>query len=259
MADQGKWTIRAFNRLLFVCFLMTNAVLPHGGSVAEPINAAMAAFAKGQFVDAARIAETASTSRGFALAAESLTIHAHFLAASGEKEVLLQRSTEMAQRAIRADPDNPDAHLQLARAIGRRAQLVGSIEASNRGYAEQIRDATEMALRLKPDMAAAHLSYGLWHAEIVGAVGPLLARLTYRANAKDAISSFQRAIKLAPKAKAVYLESAIGLLTLNEKKYGGQAQKLLKRTIEIPAGDAYDRLLERRAVEYIATLDSNGD
>ncbi len=259
MEDQGaKRTVRAFIRILFVCFLMTNAASLDSSWAAEPIESARVAFAKGNFVDAARIAETAATSQGLALAAESLTIHAHFNASNAEKEVLLQRSAELAQRAVRADPDNADAHLQLARAIGRRAQVVGSIKAANRGYAEQIREATETALRLDPDMAAGYLSRGLWHAEIVGAVGPLLARLTYRANAKDAISSIERAMKLAPNAKAVYLESAVGLLALNESKYRNKARDLLKRAIEIPVGDAYDHLIERTAAEHLAALDASG-
>ncbi len=255
-AQGAKWTVRALTRLLVVSLLMTNAASLDSSWAAEPIDAARVAFAKGHFIDAARIAETAETSRGFALAAESLTIHAHFIASNGEKEATLQRSAELARRAIHADPDNADAHLQFARAIGRRAQIVGSIKAANRGYAEQIREATETALRLDPDMAAGHLSRGLWHAEIVGAVGPLLARLTYRANAKDAISSFERAIELAPDAKAAYLEYAIGLLALNERKYRNKARNLLKRTIGIPADDAYDRLLERRAAEHLAALDA---
>ncbi|MCY4207410.1 MAG: hypothetical protein OXD29_05600 [Roseovarius sp.] len=256
--QETGWAVRAFARLLFVFVLIINAAPPQSDTAVESIDAARAAFANGHFAEAARIAETTATSRGFAIAAESLTIYAHFIAPSGEKEGLLQRSTEMARRAVRADPGNPDAHLQLARAIGRRAQLVGSVKAANRGYPEQIREATETALRLKPDLAAGHLGLGLWHAEIVGAVGPLLARLTYRANAKDAISSFQQAMKLAPESKAVYLEFAMGLLALNEKKYRDEVRNLLRRAIEIPAGNAYDHLLEIKAAEQLAILDSSG-
>ena len=107
-------------------------------------------------------------------------------------------------------------------------------------------------------MAAAHLSLGLWHAAIVGAVGGFLAGLSYGANAKDAISYLNRALKLAPDAKAVYLECALGVLVLNESQYRNTARKLLKRAIEIPARDAYDRLIERRAVERLAALDASG-
>ena len=259
MGDQGaKWTVGALIRLLLVRRLTIYSVQFDGVSAAEPVDAARAAYAKGHFIDAGRIAETVGSSRGFALAAESLTIHAHFIASKGEKEALLQRAAEMARQAIRADPNNAVAHLQLARAIGRRAQIVGSLEAANREYEEKIRDPTKIALRLDPDMAAAHLSLGLWHAEIVGAAGGFLAGFSCEANAMYAVSSFEQALKLAPDSKAAYLECALGLPVLNERKYCNTARKLRKRAIEIPASNAFDRLAEGRAVKRLAALDASG-
>ena len=138
---------------------------------AQSIDEARAAYAEGRFADAARIGETLGTSQGFALAAESLTIHAHFIAADGEKEALFERAIGLARKAVRSDSGNANAHLQLARAIGRHAQTIGSFEAANQGYAEKIREATENALRANPEMVSAHLSLGRWHAELVGTVG----------------------------------------------------------------------------------------
>ena len=249
-------SLRAILLLLFGCLALTHAVPSTGVAGAEPIHEARAAFTEGRFVDAARIAEALGTSRGFALAAESLTIHAHFIASKDEKEALFQRAAGLARQAVRADPGNADAHLQLAHVIGRHAQAIGSLEAANRGYAGQIREATETALQLNPDMAAAHLSLGLWHAEIVGAVGSLLGYLTYGARARDAVASFERALELAPDAKAVYVEYATGLLALDENEHREKARRLLKRAIELPAKDAYDRLLDNEAVERLGTLDT---
>ena len=254
LGTQGS--VRGIVLLLFGYLALTHAVPAAGVVGAEPIDNAHAAYAEGRFVDAARIAESLGTSRGFALAAESLTIHAHFIASKGEKEALFQRAAGLARQAVRADPDNVDAHLQLARAIGRHAQTLGSLEAANRGYAEEIREATESALRLKPEVAAAHLGLGLWHAEIVGAVGSFLAYLSYGARARDAVASFERALELAPDVKAVSLECALGLLVLDENRYREEARRLLKRAIEIPAKDAYDRLLDDQAVERLGALDS---
>ena len=235
---------------------MTHAVPSAGAAGAESIHEARAAYTEGRFVDAARIAEALGTSEGLALAAESLTIHAHFIASKDEKEALFQRAAGLARQAVRADPGNADAHLQLAHAIGRNAQAVGSLEAANRGYAGQIREATETALQLNSEMAAAHLSLGLWHAEIVGAVGSFLAYLTYGARARDALASFERALELAPDAKAASLEYATGLLALDENKYREKARRLLKRAIEVPTKDAYDRLLDKEALERLGALDA---
>ena len=255
LGTQGS--VRGIVLLLFGYLALTHAVPAAGVVGAEPIDNAHAAYAEGRFVDAARIAESLGTSRGFALAAESLTIHGHFIASKGEKEALFQRAAELARQAIRADPGNGDAHLQLARAIGRHAQTIGSFEAANRGYAEKIREATDTALQLNSELAAAHLSLGLWHAEVVGAVGSFLAYVSYGARARDAVASFERALKHAPGVKAVPLEYAIGLLLLDENEYREKARSLLKRVIEIPAKDAYDRLLDKKALERLEALDAS--
>ena len=253
----ARRSLRAILRLLLGCLALTHAVPSAGVAGADPIHEARAAYAEGRFVDAARIAETLGTSRGFALAAESLTIHAHFIASKGEKEALFLRAAELARQAVRADPGNADAHLQLAHAIGRHGQAIGSFEAASRGYAAKIREATETALQLNPEMAAAHLSLGLWHAEIVGAVGSFLASVTYGARARDAVASFERALELAPDSKAASLECALGLLALDENEYREKARRLLKRAIEIPTEDAYERLLDNLALERLRALETS--
>ena len=258
VAGRGaRRSLRAILCLLLACLALTHAVPSIGVADADPVHEAQAAFAEGRFVDAARIADSLGTSRGLALAAESLTIHAHFIAPKGEKEALFLRAAELARQAVRADPGNADAHLQLAHAIGRHAQVIGSLEAASRGYAAKIREATETALQLNPEMAAAHLSLGLWHAEIVNAVGSFLASLTYGARARDAVTSFERALELAPDSKAASVECALGLLALDENKYRDKARGLLKRAIEIPTKDAYDRLLDNLALERLGALDTS--
>ena len=84
---------------------------------------ARAAYAAGWFAEAAGIAESLQTAEGYALAAESLTIHAHHIAADGEREALLERAIGLAEKAVDSDPGNADAYLQMARAMGRRDQV----------------------------------------------------------------------------------------------------------------------------------------
>lgn len=240
------------------CFLALVHTLPPGVAHAQSIDQARTAYVEGRFVDAVRIGESLGTSQGLTLAAESLTIHAHYIVEGDGKEALLERAIELAQEAIQADPDNADAHLQLAHSIGRHAQFVGQIEAAGRGYAKKIRESTEEALRIDPDMAAAHLSLGVWNAELVAAVGSFMARMLYRARKKNAIASFERALELAPHEKPVPLEYANGLLLLDEDRYRAKARALLERAIEIPAKNAYDRIMHTMAVERLKALDAAG-
>ena len=236
-------------------FLLSCCLALAGTAGAQAIDEAREAYTQGRFADAARMGEAVGTSKGLALAARSLTIHAYYIAGKHEREALLERAVELARKAVRSDSGNADAHLQLAHALGRYAQAIGPFEAANRGYAEKIREATETALRLDPDMASAHLSLGRWHAELVGTAGSFLARLTYGAREKHALASLERAFELAPSAKAVPFEYAVGLLALDEDEYREQARGLLKRAVELPVKDAYEGLLHKKAVKRLRALE----
>ena len=145
--------------LFFSCCLAFMYILPLIGVVhAQTIDEARVAYAQGRFIEAARIGGSLGTSQGFALSAKSLSVHAHYIAKKGKKKKLLEHAIRLARKAILSDPDNADAHLQLARAIGRYAQTTGKFKAA--GQAEKIRESTENALRINPKLASAHLQPG---------------------------------------------------------------------------------------------------
>lgn len=244
--------------LFFFCCLAFVHVLPLiGVAQAQTIDEAKVAYAQGRFAEAARIGESLGTSQGFALSAKSLLVHARYIAKEGEKKELLERAVTLARKAVLSDPDNADAHLQLARAIGRRAETVGVFEAA--GEAEKIRESTENALRINPKLVAAHLSLGRWHSELVGAMGSFMARTVYGARKKDAIASFERALALSPNTKDVPLQYALGLIALDDFKYQEKARDLLERSIRLPAKDAYERILNTEAAQALDSLNESDD
>ncbi len=236
---------------------VAGALLSASTAGAQGIEAARAAYSEGRFVEAAELGETLETSEGYALAAESLAIHGYYLAAEDEQPELFARAIGAADEAIRLDPENPEAHFQSAHAIGREAQIVGVMEALNRGYARRTREAAEEALRLDPEMAEAQLTLASWHAEIVNKMGGLVARVTYRATRRNSLDYYEKALELAPDEIGVYLEYANGLLLLNRNRNREQARELLARGIEMMPGDAYDRILHDLAVQRLAALDDD--
>lgn len=121
--------------------------------------------------------------------------------------------------------------MQSAHAMGRYAQTIGPAKAISRGYVSKIRKSLEEALALDPEMAAAHLSLATWHAEAIAGAG-LVARLTFGASKKRALSHYEKALLLAPDETVVYVEYANGLLHLNRKKNRERARELLARAIE---------------------------
>ena len=213
----NKSIFRTF--LTIVCMFVITGI-----AGAKSIEGARTAFAEGRFTEAADLARLLETSEGYALAADSLSIYGYYLARDSEKEGLFRRAVELAREAIRLDPANPEAQLQLAHALGRRAQVTGVLKALKEGYAGQMRDAVREALRLAPDMASAHLSFAAWHAGVVSN-GGFIASLLYGANEEDALAHFERALELAPQEKIALLEYALGLLSLDSIGNREQAQR----------------------------------
>lgn len=218
----------------------------------EPIGPARDAFQEGRFVEAADLGEALGTSEGYALAAESLAIYGHYLAPRERRIDLLDRAMRLAREAIRSDADNPWAHLQSAHATGRYTQAVGTLKVK-RDHARQVRAALELALALDPELAEAHLSLAAWHAEAI-AGGGFMARMLFGASGKDAIRHYETALQLAPHEKIVHAEYALGLLLLGERKNRDEARRLLKRAVELPVGDAHDRIVHDQAVAKLAEL-----
>ena len=246
--------------LILSCCLVFLYVMPHAvaveglspGKVSE-------AWLEGRFLDAARMGEGLGTSDGLALAAQSLSAHAHYIAKDSEKRPLLERAIQLAEKSVLLDPANAEAHLQLAGAIGRHAQAIGAFKAVGQGLAEKIRESTEKALEADPEMALAYISLGRWNAEIIGAAGSLMARILYGARKKDAIAAFERALELAPDDKVVLLEYALGMLALDRIKHREKARGLLLRLIELPASNAYEQLVHKQATGRLQALDTSLD
>ena len=242
------------NKSILLTFLMIVCTfVPAGTACAQSLEAARAAYAEGRFMEAAALARVPGTSEGHALAADSLAIHGYYMAPDSEKEGLFRRAEESARKAVRLDAANPEAHLQLAHAMGRQAQVAGTLQALKEGYATRVRDAIEEALRLDPKMAAAHVSLGAWHAGAVGA-GGFFAGLLYGADEEKALAHFERALALAPRDKVALFEYALGLLSLDADENRAKARGLLERAIGLPPKDAFERLVHQKAVERLAAI-----
>ena len=235
------------------CLVIALAFLS-ASAAAESIEAARAAFSKGEYIAAADLGEALGTSEGHALAAEALAIYAHYLAEEGEKEPLLQRAMRAAEAAIELDPANAQAHLQSAHATGRYSQLLSPMKSLRERYPKQVRASIERALELDPSHFGAHLSLASWHAEAIGR-GGMMARALLGAKKKSAFTHYEQALALEPDRNVVLLEYAPGLPLLEGEKRRAQARDLLLRAIELPPQDPFQRILQQKAIERLAALD----
>ncbi len=245
---------RVWGRLVLAWVLGVAFSLPFGAH-AGSLELARTAFAEGRFIDAARIAEDLGTPAGLMLAAQSLQVHGHFIAQADQADRYLRQAIDLAEEAVRVDPQSAEAHVHLAAAIGRHAEAVGSFEASNRGYGESIREAADKALALDPELAEAHLTMGRWHAGVIDALGSFMAGMLYDASEDAALEHLERAMELKPDSKTILLESATGLLILDDGN--ARARDLLMRGIGMDSRDAAEALLHAEVIERLEALGSN--
>ena len=222
------------------------------GAHAGSLDLAWTAYAEGSFIEAARIAEDLGTPAGFLLAARSLQVQGHFIAGADEADRYLLKAIDLATQAVGADPDNAEAHVQLATAIGRRAEAIGSFEASNLDYGTRIRESVERALALDPEMAEAHLAMGRWHAGVIDALGSFVGGMLYDASEDAALEHFDRALELKPDDKTIMLECAMGLLILDDGNE--RARALVASGIAMDSRDAAEALRHAEAVETLEAM-----
>ena len=225
--------------------------LPAADVGAQSLDDARSAYAEGRFLAAAELAEALATSEGYALAAQSLAIHAHFFAPEREWEESVERAIRMGDEAIRADSANAEARYQAAHALGRYAQGVGAVTALRQGLAGRIRERLDAAIRLDPYHWEARLALGGWHADI--AAEGFVARRMYGGNRPAAIVLFEQALQMAPESRVVLYEYAIRLPDLDEENGEERAREMLDTAARLPIVDAYDGLVQKLVREGIAS------
>lgn len=226
-----------------------------GGSFhAESLEAARTAFDAGEFLEAADMAAQLNSSDGYALAANSLAVYGFHIAAPGQQqEDIFARATDYGMEAVRLDPRNAEAHLQLAHAMGRYAQVVSVIRVLGNRYVTRVRDAVETAAELEPESAMAHLGIAAWHAVALDS-GGIVARLLFSASRARALKHIDLALKYGSELKVVQLETGYLLLLLSERHYGDHALQLLRTARELPNGNAWNEFLHERALEILADM-----
>jgi hypothetical protein len=190
---------------------------------------------------------------GAAAASKAAAIHASAMASGATGALkILQAASKRGEEAVEQLPDAPNSHYMLALVLGRYSQRISILQALAEGLGGRVRKLLERTLELEPRHADAHIALGLYHAEIVGKLGSLVAGMTYGASQSAAIRHFERAIGLAPRAPIAHLEYAQGLLLLDARTHRAKAAELYQHAAQCEPLDAMDRLDIERARRALA-------
>ena len=180
---------------------------------------------------------------GASVAVKAAGIHATYLVDdAGIKAARFQEAAEFAAEAIQARPGEANSHYRHAFTLGRYSQCISIAKALAEGHAGKVRDALESTLEIAPEHAEAHLAMGVYHAEIVGKVGSMLARLTYGASAAAAEKHLATARRLTPDAPIAWVETGNALLRLDAGRRGDEAAEAYDHATRLKPHDAMEAL-----------------
>jgi tetratricopeptide (TPR) repeat protein len=216
-------------------------------AVSEALQNAWRAFHAGDF-GAAVEQGGALGALGAAAANKAAGVYVTYLEPNAERAIaILEAAMRRGEDAVKALPDEPNAHYMLAFVIGRYSQRISIVQALAAGLAGRVRTHLEKTLKLEPRHAECHVAFGLYHAEIVAKLGALAARLTYGVSEDAAIEHFEKALELVPGAPIARLEYANALMLLDARAHHEQANKLCKGAANLKPADAMERLDVERA------------
>jgi tetratricopeptide (TPR) repeat protein len=212
------------------------------GKLAAQLQDAWRAFHRGDFHEAYE-SGVALKALGASVAVKAGGIHATYLVKSDrEKIARYEGLAKLAEEAIAALPDDANSHYRRAFALGRYSQCLSITQALAQGIAGKVKSSLDAALKLAPKHAEAHTALGLYHAEIVGKVGGMLAKLTYGASAAEADKQLKEALKHTPHSPIAWVEYGNAQLLLRGEKGEDDAAAAFAKAAKQKPRDAMEAL-----------------
>lgn len=220
------------------------------GKLAESLQDAWRAFHRGDFQQAFDTG-VGLKALGASVAIKAGGIHGTYLLDDKDKSARFEQLAKLADEAIAALPDEANSHYRRAFALGRYSQSISIAKALAQGIGGKVRESLDAALKLAPKHAEAHTALGLYHAEIVGKVGGMLAKLTYGASAAEAEKQLKEALKLTPDSPIAWVEYGNALLLLFGDKREDDVAEAYSKAAKFKPRDAMEALDAAWAREQI--------
>ncbi len=231
--------------MLSACLLIAAGATGAPRAEDDAMAALRALFDAGEFLAVADEGERIGTAPALALAARALGTYGYHLASEEEREALYARAIGLGERAVALDPRDPQAHFQLAQAVGLHGDTIGVMEALGEGYAERMRDSIDAGLALAPADPFGHILLANWHAGILDAAG-FFGAMIYGADEDDALTHFDRALAIAPESAMVRVSYAEAILKLDDDEHGSFARAQLRTAVAFTPDTALEQLFVKR-------------
>ncbi|MBI1341205.1 hypothetical protein GC169_13475 [bacterium] len=217
-----------------------------GSAAADPVATDFVKrFERGDYLNAADLAEARETADDLAFAARSVLAYC-MTRDSPPDPALVTRARSDAERALRLDPRHAEGRLQLAIALSLQSRDMGLMDAWRSGAGQKGRVLAESVLGDSPDNHFAHGFLAVWNLEVRRRGGTIGARWM-GASIDAARSHYEAAVRLAPEDVGVRWQYARALVALDVGRYGGEALSALKAAAAAPADEHVERVMQIRA------------
>ncbi len=205
--------------------------------------AAWALYHGGRYEEACQAGLALGNSAGARVANRATCIYAnHLEKKESVRLALFLQVAERAQQQTDHEPEEPNAWYAQAYALGRYSQGISVAKALALGLGAKVKFALERTIALCPGHADAYVALGMFHAEVIDKVGPLIGGMTYGARHDVGLKMFEIALKLQPDSPIALIEYAHGLMMLEGDAQLAQATRLYARAARCKPMDATERL-----------------
>jgi tetratricopeptide (TPR) repeat protein len=157
-----------------------------------------------------------------------------------EAEALYTQAADHARAAIALAPEDPNTHMELARALGRLAQFKGVLQSLN--LAAEVKSSLEKAIELDPNFAPALHALALWHLNVPWIAGGRSAQTR---------PLFEQSIAAEPEEIVHYADYGEALIELGDNE---AAKVQLEKALALPAVTAQDAKNQEKAKTLLAGI-----
>ncbi len=215
----------------------------------DDLDKSRALFLKGEYESAIKEASNYDTAEAKILESRILSIYTHFYLKDKAAEEQFLKAYEIAKTAIKIAPENDEAYVEAAHALGRYGQEIGIMAAISEGIADRVKRYLNKALSYDDKNIIANISKGIWHAEIVNQAGKTLARALYSANPEIAKEHFKKVFNQNNNEIGILYELSYGYFLLGEKEDLNLSLKYIEKLLSLDNKSHLDKLYKEKAIK----------
>jgi tetratricopeptide (TPR) repeat protein len=172
-----------------------------------------------------------------------------------ERQKLYIQGTDLAKKAVKANPNDTWGHFQYAAALGKKLLMLGKKEQID--GSKEVRAEIDKAIQLDPNNDLAYHALGRWHrrmAEIGGAsrfFGGIIYGSIPKGSFEESEKNLKKAVDMKPEFVNHHLE--LGKTYVSLKKYDLAAAEFQK-AIDLPKTTSKDDVLKAEAQAELAKI-----